>query len=233
MVRPAQPPSPAAGFTLVELLLIGAVMAALLGGGAASLLRHQRASHAALLSLHNSAELLRARQQLQQEIGLAERLADGAPELPAGCPALANPLVLIGAGNSWRIAYGLRRQGPDADWRGPAQLLRCGPPYGPTGLNPAAAPLHSVLLDRLNTEDREDRLLVRLAEVPDSLLVTLLTTEDRDFYQHGGVSPVAIIRAMAANLLAGRTVRPPVFVAWRFGVRTRGTVTADRPAVIA
>ena len=64
-----------------------------------------------------------------------------------------------------------------------------------------------VLLDRLNTEDREDRLLVRIAEVPDSLLITLLTTEDRDFYQHGGVSPVAIMRAMAANLLAGRTVQ--------------------------
>lgn len=69
------------------------------------------------------------------------------------------------------------------------------------------ARMDPVLLDRLNTEDREDRLLVRLAEVPDSLLVTLLTTEDRDFYQHGGVSPVAIIRAMFANLLAGHTVQ--------------------------
>ncbi|MGY3867354.1 penicillin-binding protein 1B [Aeromonas bivalvium] len=69
------------------------------------------------------------------------------------------------------------------------------------------AQMDPVLLDRLNPEGREDRLLVRLAEVPDSLLVTLLTTEDRDFYQHGGVSPVAIMRAMAANLLAGRTVQ--------------------------
>ena len=69
------------------------------------------------------------------------------------------------------------------------------------------AQMDPVLLDRLNTEDREDRLLVRLAEVPDSLLVTLLTTEDRDFYQHGGVSPVAIMRAMAANLLAGAPCR--------------------------
>ena len=58
------------------------------------------------------------------------------------------------------------------------------------------AQMYPVLLDRLNTEDREDRLLVRLSEVPDSLLVTLLTTEDRDFYQHGGVSPVAIMRAI-------------------------------------
>ncbi|MEW7864599.1 penicillin-binding protein 1B [Aeromonas diversa] len=69
------------------------------------------------------------------------------------------------------------------------------------------AQMDPVLLDRINTEDREDRLLVRIAEVPDSLLVTLLTTEDRDFYQHGGVSPVAIIRAMVVNLLAGHTVQ--------------------------
>ncbi|KUE80511.1 penicillin-binding protein 1B [Aeromonas schubertii] len=69
------------------------------------------------------------------------------------------------------------------------------------------AQMDPVLLDRINTEDREDRLLVRIAEVPDSLLVTLLTTEDRDFYQHGGVSPVAIARAMVANLLAGHTVQ--------------------------
>ncbi len=69
------------------------------------------------------------------------------------------------------------------------------------------AQMDPVLLDRLNTEDWEDCLLVRIAEVPDSLLVTLLTTEDRDFYQHGGVSPVAIMRAMFANLIAGRTVQ--------------------------
>lgn len=69
------------------------------------------------------------------------------------------------------------------------------------------AQMDPVLLDRLNTEDREDRLLVRLSEVPDGLLVTLLTTEDRDFYQHGGVSPLAILRAMVANLLAGHTVQ--------------------------
>lgn len=167
--HPAPRPSPGAGFTLVELLLIGAVMAALLGGGAASLLRHQRASHDALRNAHNSAELLRTRQQLQQEIALAERLSAGEPELPAGCPALANPLVLVGPANRWRIAYGLRRQGPDTDWRGPAQLLRCGPPYGPTGLNPAAAPLSSVLLDRLSAGDGGFRASISGAGVTLSL----------------------------------------------------------------
>ncbi len=34
----------------------------------------------------------------------------------------------------------------------------------------------------------------------------LLATEDRNFYQHDGVSPLAIARAMVVNVKAGRTV---------------------------
>jgi hypothetical protein len=198
MVRPAPRPSPATGFTLVELLLIGAVTAALLGGGAASLLRHQRASHAALLNAHNNAELLRTRQQLQQEIALAERLAAGAQNLPAGCPALVNPLVLVGPGNGWRIAYGLRRQGPDDDWRGPAQLLRCGPPYGPTGLNPAAAPLNSVVLDRLSAGDGGFRTSINGTGVTISLQP----------YSSSAAIPTSTINArFAGQGLAGASAR--------------------------
>ncbi|MFA0071714.1 transglycosylase domain-containing protein, partial [Vibrio breoganii] len=35
----------------------------------------------------------------------------------------------------------------------------------------------------------------------------LLATEDRSFYQHDGVSPLAIARAMVVNVKAGRTVQ--------------------------
>ena len=60
-----------------------------------------------------------------------------------------------------------------------------------------------VLLDRLSGEEIEDRILLRINEVPKEFIDTLLTVEDRDFYQHGGVSPLSIGRAFFANLKAG------------------------------
>ena len=50
----------------------------------------------------------------------------------------------------------------------------------------------------------EDRVLVRLEEVPPILIETLLTIEDRHFYGHRGVDPTSIARAMWANLRSGR-----------------------------
>ena len=64
-----------------------------------------------------------------------------------------------------------------------------------------------VLLDRLSAEEIEDRLMLRLDEVPQSFVDTLLTVEDREFYNHGGVSLLSIGRAFFANLRAGRAVQ--------------------------
>ncbi len=139
--------SPDSGFTLVELLLIGAVLAGLLGGGGAALLRHQRESSAEQLS--DSADLRRARQLLQQEIAMAERLSTGTEAPPPACAGLESPLMLIGPAGAWRIVYGLGSQGPDAGWRGPAQLQRCGPPHGDAGISAGEPPLRSVVIDRL------------------------------------------------------------------------------------
>ncbi|MDX1594698.1 MAG: penicillin-binding protein 1B [Gammaproteobacteria bacterium] len=50
----------------------------------------------------------------------------------------------------------------------------------------------------------EDRVLVRLEEVPPVLVEMLLTIEDRHFFSHHGVDPGAIARAMWANLRSGR-----------------------------
>lgn len=69
------------------------------------------------------------------------------------------------------------------------------------------ARMDPVLLDRLNVEEREDRLLVRLDQVPELLKTALITVEDRDFYEHDGVSPMAILRALVVNIKAGRTVQ--------------------------
>jgi len=52
----------------------------------------------------------------------------------------------------------------------------------------------------------EDRLLVRLDEVPESFRRALLAVEDRDFYQHWGFSIMGIARAAFNNLRSGALV---------------------------
>lgn len=54
---------------------------------------------------------------------------------------------------------------------------------------------------------KEDRILLKLAETPERLLQGLFSTEDHDFYEHFGLSPKGIIRAMWANVKAGGLVQ--------------------------
>ncbi|MEZ5574044.1 MAG: penicillin-binding protein 1B [Halioglobus sp.] len=52
----------------------------------------------------------------------------------------------------------------------------------------------------------EDRLLVRLDEVPESFRRSLLAVEDRNFYQHWGFSIMGIARAALNNMRSGAVV---------------------------
>lgn len=54
---------------------------------------------------------------------------------------------------------------------------------------------------------QEDRVLVRLQDVPKELVVALMTVEDRNFYTHHGIDPRGIARALWANLRAGGLVQ--------------------------
>ncbi|EKO5124585.1 penicillin-binding protein 1B [Vibrio fluvialis] len=63
------------------------------------------------------------------------------------------------------------------------------------------------MLGMLEKDTQEQRLFLRREQFPEVMIDALLTTEDRNFYQHDGVSPMAIARAMVANLKAGRTVQ--------------------------
>jgi len=49
---------------------------------------------------------------------------------------------------------------------------------------------------------REDRVLVKLGQVPAMLLDALIAVEDRSFYEHHGLDPKGILRALWANLKA-------------------------------
>ncbi|MCY7294628.1 penicillin-binding protein 1B [Alteromonas sp. a30] len=67
--------------------------------------------------------------------------------------------------------------------------------------------LEPLLVTRLMSGSAEDRMLVALEDVPEALVEALLITEDKAFYQHQGVAPLAILRALVANLAAGRSVQ--------------------------
>jgi len=67
--------------------------------------------------------------------------------------------------------------------------------------------LDPLLLDRLNSANIEDRVFVPFEKVPDLFINALLLMEDRNFYNHNGVSPLAILRAFIVNFKAGRTVQ--------------------------
>lgn len=54
---------------------------------------------------------------------------------------------------------------------------------------------------------KEDRKLVQLKQVPPILIDALLAIEDREFYDHWGVSIKGISRAMVHNIRAGRMVQ--------------------------
>ncbi|WP_371376568.1 penicillin-binding protein 1B [Thalassotalea aquiviva] len=67
--------------------------------------------------------------------------------------------------------------------------------------------LEPLLIDRILSPQGEDRVYVSLEMLPDRLIDTLLLVEDKDFYNHHGVSPTGILRAFWHNLLAGKRVQ--------------------------
>lgn len=63
--------------------------------------------------------------------------------------------------------------------------------------------LEPVKIGGIYPERAEDRILVRLEELPPYLADAIVAVEDRDFYQHHGISLTGIARAMWVNLSQG------------------------------
>lgn len=79
------------------------------------------------------------------------------------------------------------------------QNLRTGAPVNLARLDP-------MQIGSIYPADNEDRVLVRLDQVPAPLISGLIAVEDRKFYTHHGVDPRAMVRALWA-MLRGRGVQ--------------------------
>jgi len=69
------------------------------------------------------------------------------------------------------------------------------------------ARLDPVLVGSFYPAHNEDRVLLQLGEVPVSLTNALIAIEDRGFYTHHGIAPLAILRALWVNMRAGGVVQ--------------------------
>ena len=81
-----------------------------------------------------------------------------------------------------------------------------------TAINASSGQLDAVrieprLFGSVSPLNHEDRSLITLAETPQTLVDALLVMEDRKFYNHWGIDPLGIARAMISNVKAGRTVQ--------------------------
>jgi penicillin-binding protein 1B len=65
------------------------------------------------------------------------------------------------------------------------------------------ARLEPVLIGGIYPHHNEDRVLVQLSDIPQPLIDGLIATEDRQFYQHHGVSVRGTARAILSNITGG------------------------------
>lgn len=67
--------------------------------------------------------------------------------------------------------------------------------------------LEPILIGGIYPLNNEDRDLIQLQDTPQGLLDALIAIEDRDYYDHIGISPKGIARAMWINIKAGSFVQ--------------------------
>ena len=78
---------------------------------------------------------------------------------------------------------------------------------GRTGSPVSLVRLDPVMVGSFYPAHNEDRVLVRLDEVPAELTNALIAVEDRGFRDHRGIAPLSILRALLANIRAGGVVQ--------------------------
>lgn len=75
------------------------------------------------------------------------------------------------------------------------------------GQNQGLARIEPQYIGGIFPAHHEDRELIALQDVPPELVAALIAVEDRAYFDHYGISIRGILRAMKANMAAGRTVQ--------------------------
>jgi penicillin-binding protein 1B len=75
------------------------------------------------------------------------------------------------------------------------------------GINQPLARIEPQYIGGIFPAHHEDRDLIALKDVPPALVAALVAVEDRAFFEHYGISVRGILRALKANIAAGRTVQ--------------------------
>ena len=76
-----------------------------------------------------------------------------------------------------------------------------------TGDDIALARIEPLLIASIYPTHNEDRILLKREDIPPMLVDTLLAMEDRSYYQHFGINPKGIMRAVVTNFKAGKNVQ--------------------------
>lgn len=71
----------------------------------------------------------------------------------------------------------------------------------------AVARLDPLVIGSFYPDKQEDRILLRVQDAPPVLIHTLLAVEDQAFFQHHGVNPWAILRALLVNIGSGEVTQ--------------------------
>lgn len=75
------------------------------------------------------------------------------------------------------------------------------------GKNPGIVRVEPQYIGGIFPAHHEDRELIALEDAPAELVAALVAVEDRGFFEHHGISIRGILRALKANVAAGRTVQ--------------------------
>lgn len=140
---------------------------------------------------------------LEEELFLAGYRREQAPTAPGGYALAGRTISLVS--RDFVFADGLERSARisvEFSQGRVARLVRTD-----SGREIHLARLDPARIGSFHPQVHEDRILVSREDLPDILVKTLLAVEDQNFYSHAGVAPLAVLRALLANIRAGKTVQ--------------------------